>query len=126
MKTDQELEQAGFTNSGKTRYQTTTNEFCDTLFVKAVALGERDKALNAPREITHEHVRDAAQAIATTHKDNSTKVQIWCQVGEYVFTAAAGVGAAQLEHTWGIALFGISVAVGVVLFVIRNTQRRLP
>jgi len=126
VKTDQELEQAGFTNSGRTRYQTTTNEFCDTLFVKAVALGERDKAPNAPREVTHEHVRDAAQAIASTHKDSPTRLQIWCQLGEYVFTAAAGLGAGQLQHAWGIALFGISVAVGVVLFVIRNTQRRQP
>lgn len=124
MKTDQELKDAGFTDSGTTRYRATAKGYCDELFTKAVALGDRDKATDTPREVTHEHVRDAASELAQRGRDNQTPSQVWCQVGEYVFTAAAGVGAGKLDQSWGVMLFGVSVALGVILFVIRNTRKK--
>jgi hypothetical protein len=124
VKTDAELIAAGFTDSGITRYRNTANGFCDELFIKAVALGDRDKAVDAPREVTHEHVRDAAAKLAERGRKGQSSLQIWCQIGEYVFTATAGVGAAKLDQSWGIILFGGSVALGVILFVVRNTQKR--
>ena len=125
MKTEKELKDAGFTESGTTRYRQSTTEYCDTLFQKAVTFGEADKADGLPREVTHDHVKAAAHAIANSYgRDQPTKVQIWCQVGEYVTAAFAGLGAGKLDQTWGIALFGISLTLGVICFIVRNTQKQ--
>lgn len=122
MKTDLELEQAGFTDSGTTRYKNAVTAYCDELFGKSVALGDRDKAADTPREVTHEHVRSAAAAIAIRGRDGQTPLQVWCQIGEYVCAALAGVGGGKLDTSWGTVVFGLSLAVGVVLFVTRNTK----
>lgn len=124
MKTDQELNSAGFTESGATRYKASAKAYCDELFAKAVALGDRDKASDASREVTHEHVRGAAAVLAIRGHDKQDASQVWCQVGEYLCAAAAGVGGGKLEQTWGVALFGLSLTLGVILFVIRNTWSR--
>ena len=124
MKTDQELQVGGFTESGAKRYKATAVAYCDELFNRSVALGESDKATDAPREITHDHVRSAAAALALKGQDKSDPVQIWCQVGEYLCAAAAGVGGGKLEQSWGVLLFGISLTVGVILFVVRNSRSR--
>lgn len=124
MKTDQELQAAGFTESGATRYKATALAYCDELFVKSVALGDRDKATDTPREVTHEHVRGAATALALRGGERQDAVQIGCQVGEYVCAAAAGVGGGKLETSWGVAVFGLSLTIGVVLFVTRNLRSR--
>ena len=122
MKADLELEQAGFTDSGTTRYKNAVAAYYDELYRKSVALGDRDKAIDMPREVTHEHVRSAAAAIAVRGREGQTTFQVWCQIGEYVCAALAGVGGGKLETSWGTALFGLSLAVGVVLFVTRNTK----
>lgn len=124
IKTDQELKTAGFTDSGLNRYKKTVEDYCEEVYVKAVALGDRDKASNSPREVTHEHVRDAASDLQRRGRESKTPTQVWCQIGEYVCAATAGVGAGKLETTWGIALFGLSLTIGVVLFIVRNQEGR--
>lgn len=120
MKTDQELKTAGFTDSGLSRYKRTAEDYLDELYTKAVALGDRDKASDTLREVTHEHVRDAAITLQRRGREAKSPRQIWCQVGEYVSAGTAGIGAGKLDTTWGIALFGLSLAIGVVLFIVRN------
>lgn len=122
MKNDEELEQAGFTDSGTTRYRNAVTAYWEELYGKAIALGDRDKAPDTPREVTHEHVRSAAAAIAMRGREGQTTLQVWCQIGEYVCAALAGVGGGKLETNWGTVVFGLSLAVGVVLFVTRNTR----
>lgn len=122
MKTDQELQTGGFTESGAKRYRATATAYCEELFSRAVTLGESDKAADAPREVTHDHVRSAAAALGLKGQDKFSGTQVWCQVGEYVCAAAAGVGGGKLEQSWGVLLFGISLALGVVLFVTRNSR----
>lgn len=124
MKKDLELKSAGFTDSGAKRYDAATKAYCDELFAKAVAMGDRDKAPDTAREVTHEHVRGAAAILAVRGQDEHTGWQIFSQAGEYICAALAGVGGGKLEHTWGIILFGISLTVGVVLFVTRITRSR--
>lgn len=124
MKTDQELQAGGFTESGAKRYKATATAYSGELFSRAVALGESDKAADAPREVTHDHVRSAAAALALKGQDKSDPVQVGCQVGEYVCAALAGVGGGKLEHSWGVLLFGLSLTLGVILFVIRNSRSR--
>jgi hypothetical protein len=122
MKTDSELEQSGYTDSGRSRYKSAVTGYCDELFAKSLALGDRDKAVDTPREVTHEHVRSAAGAIAIRGRESKTAIQVWCQIGEYVCAALAGVGGGKLETSWGTVVFGLSLAFGVILFVIRNTK----
>lgn len=124
MKTPQELEAAGFTDSGARRYDASMEAYSAALFSKSVALGDRDKADDAPREVTHEHVRSAAAAIEMKGSDRTDPVKVWCQAGEYICAGLAGVGGGSLSKPIGIAVFGISLAVGLVLFVIRSTRSR--
>jgi len=119
MKTPQELANDGFTQSGATRYVTTSTEYCQQLFDRSIALGENDKASGLPREVTHDHVRAAAAGLSIKSMDKSTPLSVSCQVGEYVCAALAGVGGGKLDAVWGILLFGISLAIGVILFVTR-------
>lgn len=124
MKIDSELKAAGFTDSGLGRFKKTVEDYCEELYKKAVALGDRDKANDAPREVTHEHVREAASDLQRRGRELKTPAQVWCQAGEYICAATAGIGAGKLDTQWGIALFGISLTIGVVLFIIRNQGGR--
>lgn len=124
MKSEDELRQAGFTQSGANRYVATATAYCEDLFAKSVALGDIDKAPDTPREVTHDHVRGAATALAVRGQDGQSTLQVWCQIGEYVCAALAGVGGGKLDQTWGVVMFGLSLTIGVVLFVIRNTRSR--
>ena len=119
MKTDPELVVEGLTPSGITRYKATANEYCDELLVKAIAFGERDKEATTPREVTHGHVREAAQALQGKNRNAKKPLHVVGQVGEYLCTAVAGVGAGKLETSWGIAIFGIGLALAVILFIAR-------
>ena len=122
MKSEDELRQAGFTQSGANRYAATATAYCEDLFAKSVAFGDIDKALDTPREVTHDHVRGAAAALAVRGQDGQSTLQVWCQVGEYVCAALAGVGGGKLDLTWGVVMFGLSLTIGVILFVIRNIR----
>lgn len=124
MKTDNELREAGFTESGAKRYAATTTAYCNELFAKSIASGDRDKALDTAREVTHEHVREAAAVLAVRGQDGQSTLQVWCQIGEYVCAALAGVGGGKLDQTWGVIVFGLSLTLGVILFVTRNTRSR--
>lgn len=124
MKTDKEIQDAGFTTSGATRYKAATTAYCDELFTKAVALGDRDKAADTPREVTHEHVRDAATSLALRGMERQDSINVWFQIGEYLCAVAAGVGGGKLETAWGVALFGISLTIGVIFFVVRTFRSR--
>jgi hypothetical protein len=123
MKTDQELLDAGFTQSGFQRYKATVIAYSECLFERSVALGEADKAHDAPREVTHDHVRSASVALEVKGQARAYSVQAFCQIGEYVCAATAGVGGGALNENWGILLFGVSLTIGIILFVIRTSRR---
>ena len=122
MKTEQELQDAGFTPGGRKRYLATVEAYSQSLFEKAVTYGKVDKADDTPLEITQENVRAAAHNIVSIFgKDKPSMWNLPIQIGEHVFTALAGVGGGKLDARWGIALFVISIAIAVILFVVRNT-----
>ena len=117
MKHDADLKVAGFTESGQTRYKQTVNEYSDILFSKSVAFGDADKADDAAREVTHDHVKAAAHQIAESFSRGDKPVfAVWCQVGEYISAAIAGLGAGKLDQSWGIAVFGICLTLEVPPF----------
>lgn len=123
MKTDVELAASGFTESGARRYTHTTNDYCDQLFSKAIAFGDVDKASDAPREVTHDHVRSAAISLAA-RSYTTGKLQVAGQIGEYVFTALAGVGGGKLDKPGGVLLFGISLTIAAILVMFRIYRGR--
>ena len=122
MKTDHELQKAGFTSSGSKRYADTIQAYSQTLFDKSVVYAQADKAADAGLEVTHDHVRSAAHNImATFGRDQPSKLIVPIQIGEYVFTALAGVAGGNLKESWGTPMFVLCVALAVVLFVVRNS-----
>jgi len=124
VKTDQELLEQGFTDSGRDRYKKTAGEYCDTLYTKSLALGDRDKADGFPREVTHDHVKAAAHVIASSYgKRGTSRLTVICQIGEYVCAIAAGVGGSNLSEKWGGIVFGTGLTIGIILFVVRNTRK---
>lgn len=123
-KSVEDLKAAGFTESGIKRYQDTAQDFCLSIFNRSVALGESDKAADAPREVTHEHVRNAAIQMASIGHNGETPADIAQQVLEFVCVAFVGLGAGKLDKQWGIFLFSLCLAGAVISFVIRKIRRR--
>lgn len=78
-----------------------------------------------PPEITHEHVRNGAFSIARTFgKPQKSKWLIASQIGEYVFTALAGVGGGHLDKKEGVLALFIGGSLAVILLVVRLTQSK--
>src|SRR6185437_15765251 len=91
MKTEQELREAHFTDSGVQRYLATETAYSDELFKKATLLGEADRGAGLPLEVTHDHVRRAASALESRPQQQSGWT-IAVEVGELLCAAGAGVG----------------------------------
>lgn len=118
-----ELTNSGFTNSGSDRYQKSVLEYSKILFDKSVSYGEIDKAQNANREVTHEHVKAAAHSIAKSFgKPMKPKWMMPVQIGQYVCAILVGIAGGQLEKMWGIIGFVLAFAVGAILFVIEKSN----
>lgn len=123
MKTDQELQQAGFTNSGAKRYRETVLLYSTTLYDKAISYGQADKASDSNLEVTHDHVRAATHNItATFGREQPSKLGVAIQIGEYILTALSGVAGGNLKESWGTPMFVVCVAMAVILFVARITS----
>jgi hypothetical protein len=117
------LDAKGFTNSGSQRFQSTVQDYAQQLLQRAVLFGEADKAAGMAAEVTHEHIRASALSISRSFgRPTQSKWLIAAQVGEYVATAAGGVGAGHLDKPWGIINFALGVSIAVILVVVRLTQ----
>lgn len=120
MKSENDLTKNGFTESGKSRFNQTISDYTEELFTKASHYGKIDQAKDLPIEITHEHVRQAAYSIANSFgKDRPSKWAVAGNIGEYIFTALAGIGGGNMNESWGQLTFGISLALVVILIVFR-------
>ena len=109
--------EAGFTESGKTRFKDTINDYATSVFKRSLTLADFDKGENSPREITHEHVRNAAAKLFL--KSHRPK---WLNITtplEYIATMVAGLSGAYLNTTVGLISFIISISMGVTLIIIR-------
>lgn len=121
MKTEKELTESGFTESGRNRYIAVLQGYEGDLHAKAIRYGEINRAEGMPREVTHEHVRAAAHSIASSYGTTTKSwLSVTLQLLEYVFTLLAGIGGGNLSQSWGVALFIGAAALGVIAFVIRN------
>ena len=120
---DNVLESAGFIGSGKLKFREYSLGFIKELFEKSFSLANVD-SINNIREVTGDHVREAAQKVYGRSHDNTPTLHIILNVLEYVFTLSAGLGGGNIKQSWGILVFCISVALGVVCFIIRRTTRK--
>ncbi|WP_444666779.1 hypothetical protein [Flavobacterium columnare] len=117
-----ELTNAGFTNSGSDRYNKSVSEYGKILFDKAVNYGEIDKATNANREVTHEHVKAAAHSIANSFgKPVKSKWIIPLQVGEFLCAAIVGLAGGHIDKTEGLVGFSVAFGLGAILFIIEKS-----
>jgi hypothetical protein len=122
---DSVLDAKHFTASGKRQFTLTVADYVRQLLAKSIHFGEIDKADGLNAEITHDHVKASAHAIASSY--SKPTIPMWVivvQVLEYVATAAAGVGGGHLDKPWGIGTFGVGVSIAVILVVIRLTQSK--
>jgi hypothetical protein len=123
--TDATIVEEGFTESGVRKYRDTVQDYALTLLRRAIKHGEIDKATGMVREVTHDHVRQAASAIAGRGElGEQSGWAIAGQVLEYVFIAFAGAGASHLDNPIGTATFGVSLTAAVILIVIRLIRKR--
>jgi hypothetical protein len=123
--TDTDLDTAGFTNSGKTKFKETVQDFSNQVFEKSVRYGDAEKGDGLQREITHDHITAASFNISKTFgKRNKSNWLILAQVGEYLFTGVAGVGGGNLKEQWGVITFGLGLGLAVILIVVRLTNSK--
>ena len=115
---EQILTDAGFINSGRSRYQEMVRAFSEELFDKSVLVCEANNH-EAEREVTGEHVNRATHIIYGKTIDKPNKLSLILQIIELILTAGAGVGASNLTETWGAITFGVCLAFTVMSFVIR-------
>ena len=117
-----ELTTAGFTNSGSDRYQKSVLEYGKILFDKSVNYAEIDRASNASREVTHEHVKAAAHSIANSYgRPIKSKLIIPVQVGEFVCAGAVGLCGGHIDKTEGLIGFAAAFALGSILFIVEKS-----
>jgi hypothetical protein len=120
---EHELDDSGFTNSGKTKFKETIQDFCNQIFDKSVRYGDAEKGDGLGREITHDHVTAASYNTNKTFgKKSKNNWTIAGQVGEYIFTGLAGIGGGNLKEQWGTITFGICLGLAVILIVVRLTN----
>ena len=111
-----------FTTSGQQQFEATVKDYSSQLLTKSVHFEEIDRASGLAPEITHDHVRSAASVISSTFgRAVPPKWLIPANIGEYLSTAAAGVGGGHLDKPWGIATFVIGISIAVILVVVRLT-----
>lgn len=126
MKTHEDLQKDGFTESGRNRFTQTLTDYAEELSQRAIFLGEADRGKGMPREVTHDHVRKGAHAIAATFgSERDSAFSIKCQIGEYVCTALAGLSAGHIDKWFGQVGFGLCSVLGLAIFVSRKTKKEI-
>lgn len=118
------LKEMGFTKTGISQLQKTTEEIFYQLFNKSVAFGNIDKN-DSDVEITHDHVKSATRKVFAVYGDTKTpKWIIVCQVFEYIFSVAVGVSINNLNENWGILTLAFSCTLFLILFITRLFKTR--
>jgi len=117
---EENLDRAGFTDSGKPGFKRTVSDYSTMLFNKAVRLADVHKAEDCPREVTHEHVKEAAVMIAKSYaKPPVSKWFTLMHVLEYICTLIFGFGLAKLDQSWALPVILFAAVIGVILFTVR-------
>lgn len=120
---DIDLNNAGYTISGKDRYVKTVKEYSKVLFEKAVNYGEIDKAQT--REVTHDHVKAAAHSIANSFGKPTQSKWLWgIKIGQYVCAVLVGVATNHLDKIIGAIGFVIAFAIGVILLHLESLNNK--
>lgn len=117
-----QLISAKFSNTGVARFKETVKQYTEELFKRASMVGLRQKAKDDALEISSSHVREATIEMNKRYGKTDKKFTFF-QAGEYVCTAVVGAGASNLNCGWGIFFFGVALAIGIGLFVVRVTNQ---
>jgi len=114
-----ELENSGFTPSGKERFKMSVKVYSEALFKISIARGDVDK--DRKREITHEHVKAAEKSLGKS----TVPKYLWAvRVGQYLCTALTGVTVSYLNEISGAIGFAVAFAIGLILFYIETIKTK--
>lgn len=117
---DDKFDEDGFTKTGKERFEKTIDTYAQALYDKSVRFGAAHQAKDLSPEVTHEHVRQAADTISnSSHRKPRSAWSVFGQAAEYFCSAGMAYGLANLKEEWGPYLFFVSMVSGAVLFLTR-------
>lgn len=121
--TETELNNSGFTISGKERYIKSVKDYSKVLFDKSINYGDIDKAL--AREVTHDHVKAAAHQIANSFGKPTAPKYLWVvKVGQYLCAALVGVATNHLDKIYGAIGFVVAFSIGGILLYIETSKSK--
>ena len=119
----QELDSAGFTASGRERYQKGVKDYAKILFEKSINYGEIDRA--SVREVTHDHVKSAAHSIANSFgKPTQSKWIIPMKFGQYICAAFVGLATNHMNNIYGAIGFVTAFCIGGILLYLENSKTK--
>jgi hypothetical protein len=119
------LETAGFSKSAIAQFKKTVEDYSTLLFDRALRYADLDRDPKLLRDITANHVKDAAKNIAGSFgKVPRSKWAIAGQVFEYVGTAIAAVAGNYLPRPEAIVAILVGSGLLVVLLVVRLSRSK--
>jgi hypothetical protein len=118
-------ESAGFTASGRQRFNDTCQEYVKKLFEKATIFAEASRGEGLAVEVTYQHVRSAAHVMSSYGRPVKPWWVVPCQLLEYFAAAGIGFGTARLDKQWGVATAFASLAIGALLLVLRLSKGKV-
>lgn len=115
------LIESGFTETGREEFKNFTSAFSNSLFDKSKNYGD---VVRGKREITHEHVKQAARKVYNKPLKEEPLLSKVLQIIEYLCTCCVGVGASNFDKNWGKVSFFLSLAIGLIAFITRITTKK--
>lgn len=119
---EQNLDDAGFIQSGKRKFKEVVTAFSDDLFLKSVKFYDA-VARDNDREVSADNVHSAVKKIYATPLEQHKKVNLALQIVEYLCSVLVGVGASNLKEIWGIFMILVSFIIAVVCFMYRTLSK---
>ena len=119
---EQNLNAAGFIQSGKRRFKEVVIAFSDDLFLKSVKYSDAG-ASNNEREVSADDVYNAVKRIYAAPLQQHKKWNLCLQILEYIFAILVGVGASNLKEMWGLLVFLVCFILATICFVIRTLNK---
>lgn len=116
---DTALKEAGFIQSGYRKFKELVTAFSNELFLRSVKYNDAG-ARDNDREVSADNVYAAVKTIYVSPLQQHKKRNFILQVIEYFSSCLVGVGASNLDETWGLLVLLLCFVVCVVCFTYRT------
>lgn len=116
---DMALKEAGFIQSGYRKFKELVTAFSNELFLRSVKYSDAG-ARDNDREVSADNVYTAVKTIYVSPLQQHKKRNMLLQITEYVSSCLVGVGASNLNETWGLLLLLICFVACLGCFTYRT------